>query len=104
MADWKRILNPWREMRRLELANSALMQRCEDLWERADRAEGEAFRKASEHYYQRSRMVEEQLRRTQEQLVDVTSLTPRAAAIVAGDQTDLPIGRKPGYFTGRFIG
>jgi len=82
MANWKRILNPWREIRRLELANAALEQRCEDLWERADRAEGEAFRKASEHYYQRSRMVEEQLRHTQEQLVNIASVTPLSTFVV----------------------
>jgi len=70
------ILNPWRRIAQLEARNVALWERCEELIDRADDAEELAFRRASEHYYARSRMVEEQLRATQERLLNIAELTP----------------------------
>lgn len=70
------LFNPWARIARLEATNAALVERCEDLWERADQAEAVAFRRASEHYYQRSRMVEAQLEHTQKQIATLIDLTP----------------------------
>ncbi len=69
------LINPWRRIAQLEARNEALFQRCEELIDRANEAEELAFRRASEHYYARSRMVEEQLKATQQQLVDLANLT-----------------------------
>lgn len=78
---WARLINPWALIAQLEAQNAALEQKCEELWSRAEDAEDRAFRRASEHYYHRSRMVEEQLKATQQQLVNIASLTPPIAAI-----------------------
>ena len=74
--NWKAILNPWGELRRLRSQLAYMEGRCDEISDRAEEAEERAFRRASEHYYSRSRMVEEQLRATQQQLVDITSLQP----------------------------
>lgn len=70
------IINPWARIAQLEARNVALEERCEELWQRANDAEAVAFHRASEHYYQRSRMVEEQLRMTQQRFTDIMNLMP----------------------------
>lgn len=70
------ILNPWRVIRDLRVRNAYLEGRLDEVTERAEEAEERAFHRASDHYYQRSRMVEEQLKATQQRLVDIASLQP----------------------------
>lgn len=70
------LLNPWRAIRELRERNAYLEGRCDEIAERAEEAEERAFRRAAEHYYARSRMVEEQLRATQEQMVSLSRLQP----------------------------
>lgn len=70
------IINPWRRIAQLEERNSALWERCEELIDRANEAEALAFRRASEHYFARSRMVEEQLKATHERMATIASVTP----------------------------
>jgi hypothetical protein len=78
------LLNPWRVIRKLRERNAYLEGRCDEIAERAEEAEERAFRRASEHYYSRSRMVEEHLRATQEQLVTLSSLQPIKPFVIPG--------------------
>lgn len=73
--NWKALLNPWGEARRLRAQLAYLEGRCDEIADRAEYAEERAFRRASEHYYARSRMVEEQLK-AQQQLVNIANLQP----------------------------
>lgn len=74
--NWKRLFNPWEELRQVKLRNAVLEQKCEDLWDRCQNAEDSAFHRASEHYYRRTRMMEEQLKVTQQQMIKMAAMTP----------------------------
>lgn len=74
--NWKRIFNPWAALREADTTIAILQDRLDDARARADDAEDKAFHRASDHYWQRNRMIEAQLEYTQKQMTTIASLTP----------------------------
>lgn len=83
-----RFYNPFRVIREQAEEIAYLQGVIDELERRADTAEERAFRAASESYYQRSRMLEEQLKYTQAKMADIANLCP--PSIIAYTQ-----GKKP---------
>jgi DNA-binding ferritin-like protein len=75
--DWKALLNPWGCNRQLRERAAYLEGRLDEVAERAEEAEGRAFRRASEHYYIRMRQIEAQNEHLIKQMTDIANLTPR---------------------------
>ena len=83
--DWKRLLNPWAALREAEITNAVLLDRLECAEARAENAEAMAFNRAAEHYYQRSRMAEQQLQHYQQVAASMVSLTAQPIIIKGGE-------------------
>lgn len=74
--NWKAILNPWGEARRLREQNAYLEGRIDELREWAEEEVGRAFHRAADHYWQRNRNLEEQQKYMMQQMADVSALMP----------------------------
>lgn len=84
--DWKRILNPWAALREAETTIAVLQDRLEDAYARADEAEGIAFHRAADHYWQRNKMLEAQLAHMQQRVSDIVAMTPPTFIIRTQDE------------------
>lgn len=74
--NWKAILNPWGEARRLREQNAYLEGRIDELREWADEEIGRAFYRAAEHHWQRNRMVEAQNEHLLKNMTELVNLHP----------------------------
>lgn len=89
--NWKALLNPWGEARRLREQNAYLEGRMDELREWAEEEVARAFHRAAEHYWQRNRMVEEQNKHMMQRMTDIASVTPAwPASIIASMTGDSP--------------
>lgn len=74
--NWKALLNPWGEARRLREQNAYLEGRMDELREWAEEEVSRAFHRAADHYWQRSRHVEAQNQMMMQKMADMADLTP----------------------------
>lgn len=75
--NWKALLNPWGEARRLREQNANLEGRLEELRDWADGEVARAFNRAADHYWQRNRYAEEVLKTYQQNMADLANMAPR---------------------------
>jgi len=80
--NWKAILNPWGEARRLREQNAYLEGRIDELQDWAESEVSRAFNRAAGHYWQRNRMVETQNEHLIKQMTDISSLTMPLSVIL----------------------
>ncbi len=71
--NWKAILNPWGETRRLRERVVYLEGHLDQVEQWAEDTEGRIYRSMAEHYWQRNRMVEAQNAHMIKQMVDAST-------------------------------
>ena len=85
--NWKAILNPWGEARRLRECVAYLEGRLEHTERWAEDTERRAYRAVAEQYWQRNRMVEAQNAHMVKQMTEISSFMPFPATFVERGDT-----------------